>query len=865
MNADPALALILASHGYGNVEILAEGENCPRKICEKGGAGLLLPLLGDSEQDWPDGVRIPLYLLGLLWTFLGVGAVSDVFMGAIETIVAKKKRKYNKTTGKYFTYIVWNSTIANLSLMALGSSAPEILLGVIEVAGNDFYAGDLGPSTIVGSAAFNLFCISAVCVSAIPAGEVRYIKDLNVFAITACFSVFAYLWLWFIVSISSENIIELWESIVTFLFFPLLVVLAFMADKGWLCKKKEDEEKHHRVADIHDVPKEELAAMVAEIKNKFEERLSDEQIALILEQQLHVPKTRAAYRIGAIRSLTGAHKIGHGHHEHHHHDVAKVHPYEDAAKPGQPTATQAEAPAVQAIVQFDTKSHVCMESDGKVSIRVELVIKGADKLTGPVSVHVKHDDAGEGRAKAGEDFEAVDEVLTFKPGETWQNVEVKILDDHGEEADEIFFLVLSEVSYSGSDVVEVQLGEVKETSILILDDDGPGTVLFEREDMNVQEREEDMQIEVLIKRKGGFGAGASFKYKTEDDSAVAGRDYEEVSGEIVFEQGQVYVKLPITIKPRGRYESVEHFRIVLSDPGEGLTFDEKTDGGSECCIMTINIEPGDAEKQHIDLLAHRLSINWDKYQLGHSNWKQQFIEAVFVNGGDNDDGEDPPACVDWVLHIISLPWKLLFAFIPPSDMCDGWPCFCMSLVMIGAVTAVIGDLAGLLGCTLGLPDAVTAITFVALGTSLPDTFASKSAAEQDEHADASIGNITGSNSVNVFLGIGLSWMAGSFFWASKGWDVEWCLKYRDECKENPDGGKFVVIGGDLGTSVIVFCSCAICCLSGLVLRRLYFGGELGGPKLVAHISSAVFVFLWLVYITISTIVTVQSQADDPCS
>eukprot|EP00971_Amphidinium_carterae_P278632 5531023-Amphidinium_carterae.1 len=31
------------------------------------------------------------------------------------------------------------------------------------------------------------------------------------------------------------------------------------------------EEKHHRVADIHDVPKEELAAMVAEIKNKFED------------------------------------------------------------------------------------------------------------------------------------------------------------------------------------------------------------------------------------------------------------------------------------------------------------------------------------------------------------------------------------------------------------------------------------------------------------------------------------------------------------------------------------------------------------------------------------------------------------------
>ena len=38
----------------------------------------------------------------------------------------------------------------------------------------------------------------------------------------------------------------------------------------------------------------------------------------------------------------------------------------------------------------------------------------------------------------------------------------------------------------------------------------------------------------------------------------------------------------------------------------------------------------------------------------------------------------------------------------------------------------------------------------------PDTFASKVAATQDQYADASIGNVTGSNAVNVFLGIGVS-------------------------------------------------------------------------------------------------------------
>lgn len=43
---------------------------------------------------------------------------------------------------------VWNATVANLSLMALGSSAPEILLSVIEIAGASFYAGAPAPRRI---------------------------------------------------------------------------------------------------------------------------------------------------------------------------------------------------------------------------------------------------------------------------------------------------------------------------------------------------------------------------------------------------------------------------------------------------------------------------------------------------------------------------------------------------------------------------------------------------------------------------------------------------------------------------------------------------------------------------------------------
>lgn len=100
------------------------------------------------------------------------------------------------------------------------------------------------------------------------------------------------------------------------------------------------------------------------------------------------------------------------------------------------------------------------------------------------------------------------------------------------------------------------------------------------------------------------------------------------------------------------------------------------------------------------------------------------------------------------------------------DIMNGYLCFVVSILCIGMVTAVIGDVASHFGGTLGIKDSVTAIVFVALGTSIPDTFASKVAAIQDKYADASVGNVTGSNAVNVFLGIGIAWsIAAIYHWA----------------------------------------------------------------------------------------------------
>jgi len=114
--------------------------------------------------------------------------------------------------------------------MALGSSAPEILLAVIEALGTlGEPAGPLGASTIVGSAAFNLLVISAVAVVAVD--KPKKINDTGVFATTAIWSIFAYLWLYICLMVNTPEIVTTTEAWLTICFFFILVLMAFVADR----------------------------------------------------------------------------------------------------------------------------------------------------------------------------------------------------------------------------------------------------------------------------------------------------------------------------------------------------------------------------------------------------------------------------------------------------------------------------------------------------------------------------------------------------------------------------------------------------------------------------------------------------------
>lgn len=145
----------------------------------------------------------------------------------------------------------WNPTIANLTLMALGSSAPEIILSIADTMGTlGDIPSELGPQAIVGSAAFNLLVISAVSILAVD--EIKKINMVGVFLTTAVMSTWAYIWFFLTLVVISPGVVEMWEACVTLGFMFVLVIIAYSCD---VCHGKGEDKEEQRANQRRQVTK----------------------------------------------------------------------------------------------------------------------------------------------------------------------------------------------------------------------------------------------------------------------------------------------------------------------------------------------------------------------------------------------------------------------------------------------------------------------------------------------------------------------------------------------------------------------------------------------------------------------------------
>jgi solute carrier family 8 (sodium/calcium exchanger) len=385
-------------------------------------------------------------------------------------------------------------------------------------------------------------------------------------------------------------------------------------------------------------------------------------------------------------------------------------------------------------------------SVSEASGSLKIMVLNKTGVAGQVRVCTQ-DDA----AKAGEDYEAVDTLLNFAKGEKQKFIEVLIKDDDSWEPDEDFYVQLFD-----PETQEELEGRDTRTRVTIIDDDKPGAIYFQ-ESKTVQADASQPTVSVTIERRNGSDGEVTVQYTTQDldetaNTATEGVDYKHASGILVFGHNQTQKDIVIDIIPKDTEEvRDESFLVQLSNvTPAGAKLSKKS-------YMVVNIVTDAKAKKQQEALAQLLKKIEEEEEI---TWVGQIINSCMLHPTKNEDGDiEDVEAMDAFVHFASIFWKLLFyCTVPPPHYCGGWACFGASLSMIGVCTFVVGDFANLFGCTLFIRTTVTAISFVALGTSLPDTFASMTAAVQDKYADPALGNVTGSNAVNVFLGLGLPWM-----------------------------------------------------------------------------------------------------------
>ncbi|XP_019615312.1 PREDICTED: sodium/calcium exchanger 3-like isoform X8 [Branchiostoma belcheri] len=856
------------SHGYV-VETLPNG-TLP---CE---SWLLLP----AENLWPSPLRGILYFLAMIYIFIGITIGSDVFMCSIEVITSKKRKVVRWDEERQETVerevLLWNETIANLTLLALGSSAPEIMLNIIEAVqelGKPPEDG-LGPFTIVGSAAFNLLVINAICVASVPSPETKAVREFGVFVITSLWSMFAYVWMLVVVIWVTPGVIDVWEAWVTLGFTPLLVLTAYAQDSGWWCKRQ-----HSRIHNSEPSMQEDLNVRVigspqgrASVLNT---RAPTELLALEgrnrnlndmdrPSQQGQQPTnalSRARFRHAVVRSMLYQ-KPKPKPKARFAEVVTKMVSIKALTSPAM--RRQLAANDMSGKFTFGTHTYSVLESSGAIEVDVLFHRRRLSKLTllnsmsklnlvnksnnGPVgngtttdsgqsSAPSKQDEAKEdvsvefetrdGTAKTGKDYTHTQGRLVFKETEYRKKIKIPIINDQQYQSDKDFYVILK----SPNPREDAALGDPSVARVTIIDDDKPGNFVFEQPIYYGDSR--TFKVTATVLRQNGTDGNTSVEYTTMDGTAKGGPfssptlDYISNSGVLYFANGEVSKQITINLNK----EKMGHrnFVILLRNPSLGSKIGEPGAAVGFLC------------KEEEDELAERVAnvVPMGDTEEEDTSWGGQFRSAMCLESEEDEDGKKiPPSVGQLIMHFVTFFWKVLFAFIPPRSMLGGWPAFVMSLGFITMLTAFIETLGHLLGCVFGVRTSVTGITIIALGTSVPDTFASRTVAIHDVHADAAIGNVTGSNSVNVFLGLGLPWVISTMYHLVKG------TEYR-------------VLPGNLRFAVFTFLAVGALCLLMLFVRRKCFGGELGGKKVSKWISALLMFSFWVVFIVLCSLQAYQ--------
>ncbi|CAL8118044.1 unnamed protein product [Orchesella dallaii] len=590
----------------------------------------------------------------------------------------------------------------------------------------------------------------------------------------------AYIWMVVMIQSISRGEVHIWEAVLTLMMFPIMIAVAYWAELDF-CIKGRKKKRPSVDTTIHDpsigpLTDAEAAEPLFHFYDEWDMLLDQEtgqinvEIAEVLYKQLHsiavlteeeIATILAAkliqsrghsvlwYRIRAIQALVAGHRSMPALSEKLKEvmDVINDMKRNETGMRGdlRPTVTSPETYKTKAVVEFNCSCMAIPTFVGKFTI----VVKRTGREDHTVFAKVVSYD---GTAKKNDIYLPVAKEIVFEPYVLEHKIVLNVISDLHKSKDQNFFLKLSLTKESHPS--KVALGQMSVMEVVIMDIEKAGEITFMKKGLVVNDTATLADIEV--DRENGSDGTLVAKYIVTPGPKCT-RIPEPIEGTIQFEHGEMKKNLEIPLNPssgksNGQDEQFEiEFVEILQGAGKL--------GSNPRLLVAIAADAGyRLEIERIIDLAEEKSF---LAPIKKQTYKEQIKSSVIVNGGHDEAKHATQA--DKILHYLSVPWKCMFCFLPTPHTLGGWPCFVLTLFVIGILTALVGDMATIFGYCLSLDPVTTAITVVALGTSLPDTFASRIATVQDKNADAAIGNITGSNSVNVFLGLGLPWTVASIY------------------------------------------------------------------------------------------------------
>jgi solute carrier family 8 (sodium/calcium exchanger) len=655
-------------------------------------------------QTWTTGAGVAtVFFFFFVYLLMGLSVISNIFMKAIEVITSEEIPIHRQ--GASNTEVVlqrtWSPTIANLTLLSIAASAPAMMLTLVEViddAHDENLPGLLGPSTIVGSAAWNLFVVVGFAMWAPQDWKHKTLTNTRLFFVTGLACLFAFFWMVIVLHWSTPDQVDMWEAWCPIFFFIALVYYALITDpvrtvaRATLDAKEVTntlkvmniDMKTQTLEDVKSelysaglVPTASLQTYKLNVRNMLsgDGLVFDPMLADIPSRKLSNAKTKRFKRLGSLSKIV----------------------------PDPPRAALTGSMTQSAeFFRVSFLTHLVTVVEDKNVVNVEVVRAGSIDQMVAVNYFTI-----EATASAILDFKSTSGTLIFAPGELRKTISVEIIKDPNAEGSEYFFIHLSAIKDN------TEIAPFNKCEVWIMDQDEPGDIsLYQTGNLYIEPTKD--QIVVHAVRSNGAKGEVSVCFRTLDGTARAGEDFQAIDTLVRFGDGETTQTLVITLVNPLRLEEKSCFYAELYRPLGGAKL------GSNSRIQ-LSLKPDNMVKKQVETLTEHLRATSVTLLITDS-WTDQFRRAVSPSA----NASIPQLC----LHVLHIFWKVVFSTVPPTIYLRGWAAALVSAFYMAIVCWLLIDVTTVWGCAVGFGDIVMGVCFISVGVGLPDLFASIFAARQ---------------------------------------------------------------------------------------------------------------------------------------